>query len=187
MDFWRKQKTIDHEKYHSAELYALWNEKAQFLFEAIKDNVFNSDYFIWTDIGSFRYPKMAQQLVSFPDTATTAKELGADKVYFLLVEPFMDQDCVLDIEGLPKKDFKHDNRLGGTTFGGHRTILEKYHHIYYRVMDRLIDKGRFVGKDQNIMATVAVMYPHLVHLVRPQNYLNNSDRWFYSLYYFSKH
>ena len=183
---WNEQKKLDHEKVHTTELYILWNEKVNFLTEAIRDNAFHSDYFLWTDMGSFRSPDLAARLTTYPDTDTVAEALGTERVFFLQVEPFVVQDRVIGVNGLPEHNFQRDIRLGGGIFGGHATAMARYDEIYYQTMDKLREDGRFIGKDQNIMSSVAVMYPDLVKLIRPEPYLNGADPWFYAQYYFSK-
>src|SRR5436309_806995 len=51
---WEKHYELDHEKYHNVDLYMIWNEKSNFLKRAIELNQFNTEYFIWCDIGCFR-------------------------------------------------------------------------------------------------------------------------------------
>ncbi|OQV14891.1 hypothetical protein BV898_10923 [Hypsibius exemplaris] len=187
LPMWSKQRKLDREKEnHSPELYALWNEKVHLLMEAINDNPFDSDYFLWTDIGSFRNKEQAKNLSSFPDTHTTAALLGMDKVFFLQIGKFHQGHLQIGRNGLPVRDFQHNFGLAGTVFGGHSNALRKYEKRYYATMELMRRNGLFIGKDQNIMSTVAVLYPELVKLVRPQPYLGGADRWFYSHYYFSK-
>lgn len=71
---WKKQHEIDPENsYHSPELYIVWAEKIHMVMEAIEDNAFSSDYFIWCDMGSFRTAEFSKNLISFPDyNKTTA-------------------------------------------------------------------------------------------------------------------
>ncbi|OQV14879.1 hypothetical protein BV898_10911 [Hypsibius exemplaris] len=186
LEMWNKQKSLDHETFHTPELYALWNQKLHFLMEAIKENPFDSDYFLWTDIGSFRDKEQAEQLTSYPDTNTTATLLGTDKVFFLQMGDFLEEHRKIRWNGLPEKDFQHGTGLAGTVLGGHANAIREYNQRYYETMKLMHDNGLFIGKDQNIMSTVAVLYPDLVKLVKPKYYLGGANLWFYSHYYFSK-
>ena len=185
---WEQQNTLDPEKQiHTPELYVIWNEKVNFLAEAIKDNPFDSDYFLWTDIGSFRNSHRNKNLTTYPDTETTSQALGTDRVFFLQIRDFMAEEKLISNKtGLPMHNFQYDIRLGGAVLGGHRLAVRRYERVYYRTMKLMQDDGRFIGKDQNIMSSVAVMYPNMVHLVKAQTYLTGGDAWFYSLYYFSR-
>ncbi|OQV17543.1 hypothetical protein BV898_08314 [Hypsibius exemplaris] len=206
MDVWKEQLQMDHEHFqrrsgwtvtwqglpvfngdhtnvplHSPELYVIWNEKVKFLTAAAKDNPFGSDYFLWTDIGSFRSQRAAKNLITYPDPVRVATELGESKVFFLEVYPFSSADRALNpVSGLPERDFRLDIRLGGGIFGGHVKALARYDAVYYETMGRMATAGRFVGKDQNVMSSVAVMYPDLVRLVA------GGGDWWYGQFFFSQ-
>jgi hypothetical protein len=184
---WEKQRQMDPEKrYHSKELYILWNEKVNFLLETIRDNAFDSDYFLWTDIGCFRDTDKALQLTDYPDTKLVNKYLGTDKIFFLQMSPLTLDDQIIGSNGIPKHDFKNDEtKLAGTIFGGHKKAVLQYGEVYYPAMDMMVRSGRFIGKDQNLMSAIAVMYPQLFHLVSPRPYLQDGDLWFYGQYCFS--
>ena len=187
MTIWREQKTLDPEQQHSPELYVIWNEKLKFLLESISDNVFDSSYFLWTDIGSFRDKKHLQDLITFPDLMRVRQSLGEHKIFFLQIHPFSPNQTFADRgNGFLAYDFKNDVRLGGAVLGGHKSAIKTYAERYFSTMETMRQNGCFIGKDQNIMSTVALLYPDLVHLVAPKPYLNDSDPWFYSLYYFTK-
>src|SRR3989338_7400124 len=61
---WKKHKKMDHESYHTPELYSIWHEKTKFVLRAIKLNPFKSDKFLWVDAGCFR--EGYQQFINFP-------------------------------------------------------------------------------------------------------------------------
>ena len=195
MTMWKQQKKMDHEPYHTPELYVVWNEKLNFLTESIASNTFDSDYFIWTDIGCFRDYRQLKDLKTYPNSKETSRTLGRDRMFFLQMSPFSKNATILDRhDGFPAHDFQHDTQLAGTVVGGHKDAIQAYAVKYYETMDVMRQKGRFIGKDQNIMSTVAVRYPELVHLVAPRTYWvwsertgnwSEGDPWAYSLYYFT--
>ena len=187
MDMWKEQKKLDGERdRHSPELYIMWNEKVNFIMETIKDNAFDSDYFIWTDSGSFRSMDLAKKLVTYPDTNTTSLLLGTNKVWFLQMGHISDKERIIGANGLPVHNFQHGVRLGGGIFGGHANAMKEYERRFAYVMELMLKNKMFIGKDQNVMASVAVLYPDLIELVDPQGYLGGADPWFYGQYYFSK-
>ncbi|OWA51048.1 hypothetical protein BV898_15550 [Hypsibius exemplaris] len=184
---WKEQHKIDHERhYQSPQVYAVWNEKVHFLREAAEENAFDSDYFLWTDIGSFRDADRVKHLTTFPDTRVTATLLGTKKIFFLQMGRFTESDRIIGANGLPKQNFQHHVRLGAGIFGGHLDAVREYHARFFETLEKMRLHGIFVGKEQNVMSSVAVMYPQLIKLVDPQPYLNGGDAWFYSQYYFSK-
>ena len=53
---WDQQEKMDPENaYQHRLLYIIWNEKANFLLNAANENYFNSEYFLWCDIGAVRH------------------------------------------------------------------------------------------------------------------------------------
>jgi teichuronic acid biosynthesis glycosyltransferase TuaG len=185
MDTWEQQYIIDHEKYHSKELYIIWNQKTRFVTDAIKDNPFKSDFFFWCDIGSFRSPEHLNKLINFPNPDTVYR-LNSNKMYILQINPLGEHEKLKDMNGFPKYDFIYDIRFGGGIFGGHKNIWNIWEEKYYDMLHKFIDNNRFAGKDQNIMASVYVMNPELISLVIPKSYFNNMGNiWFYMQHYLS--
>jgi hypothetical protein len=164
----------DHERYHNPFLYMIWNEKSRFLKKAIELNPFASDYYLWVDIGCFRRPNT--QFLHWPNP-TKISNLPKDKVILLSVIPFTaaEYSCS-SLADIP--DFKYvPGRIGGTMFGGTPDTLLRWHDIYYQTIDYFISIDRFIGKDQNIMSTIAVLHKDLVQLVYPEQKCH--DIWFY--------
>ena len=54
---WEEQERKDPEQGigHSRELYTVWSEKTNMLKIVADNNYFNSDYFLWLDIGAVRH------------------------------------------------------------------------------------------------------------------------------------
>lgn len=181
--YWTQQKEVDHETYHTEYLYILWNEKTQFVHETIQRNPFKSDYFFWCDIGAFRSPEHLPLLMNFPNPAKVY-QLNPDQIHILQIEPFQPNNLVQGEDGLPVHDFKYDIRVGGGIFGGHSKAWSLWHKKYYDMMGLFIQKGRFTGKDQNIMASLYVMNPDFVNLVQHHPYFDEKgDKWFFMEYY----
>jgi hypothetical protein len=66
--FWEHQLDMDPEKrrHASYQLFWIWLSKTWFVQQAVQRNYFNTDFFVWTDIGCFRHkvPFHGTQLVS---------------------------------------------------------------------------------------------------------------------------
>lgn len=65
--------------------------------------------------------------------------------------------------------------VGGGIFGGRWDYVLRYHDAYFAMVDRWIEKGLFIGKDQNVMAVTAYNHPDIVNLIGP----SASNQWFY--------
>lgn len=177
MYYWKKDYERDIEKkIHNINLYIIWNEKAMFVGKVIKANPFKSEFFMWCDIGCFRYKEELYLFKNeFPSKSflRTAKK---DKMYFLNIYPFQDSDLDILPNGMTKS-FQYVNRIGGTMFIGHKDIFEKYIEIYYDNMIKYMNNDYFAGKDQNIIASVYVFNKDLFNLVRPVK--GEGNPWLY--------
>jgi hypothetical protein len=172
--FQNDYETKDHEKtYHNPYLYLIWNEKSHFLKRAIELNPFSTEYFMWTDIGCFRRPNT--QFLDWPNSNKMNTLIDKDRVLLLCVYQFTQQEYNCnDIHCLP--DFKYINRIGGTIFGGTSKSILKWHELYYNMLEYFISIGKFIGKDQSIMSSVAIIYKEHVQIIEP-NFVCN-DIWF---------
>jgi hypothetical protein len=161
---------------HNILLYMIWNEKSHFLKRAIEMNPFQTDYFLWTDIGCFRIPNT--KYINWPNISHVPK----DKVLLLSVNPFTsDELSCHTIENVPS--FQFANRIGGTMFGGGKEILLKWHDIYYNTLEYFISINRFIGKDQSIMNTVYLLNREMCELINWKPGCH--DIWFYLQDYLS--
>jgi hypothetical protein len=173
---------LDTEKHvgHNMLLYMIWSEKSHFLKRAIELNHFNTDYFLWVDIGCFRVPNT--QYIHWPNPEKVAK-LDKSKVLMLSVTPFSAEELECNsLHNLPS--FQTKNRIGGTMFGGCRDILLKWHAKYYEMLEHFIRINRFIGKDQSIMNSVYLLNRDLIQLV---NWVPGCRYiWFYLQDYLAK-
>jgi hypothetical protein len=151
----------------------IWSEKSNFLKRAIELNPFQSEYFLWVDIGCFRVPNT--KYINWPNPDKVAA-LDKCKVLMLSVVPFTPDELNCNtLEKLPS--FQNLNRIGGTIFGGCRDTLLKWHNKYYKMLEYFISIDRFIGKDQSIMNSVYLLNQDLIHLV---NWVELCpDKWFY--------
>lgn len=158
---------------HNMFLYMIWSEKSHFMKRAIELDPFQSDYFMWVDIGCFRVPNT--RYIHWPNPSRIAA-LDTSKVLLLLVQPFTEQEWNCDsLETLPH--FQHCNRIGGTMFGGGKDVILKWHDKYYEMLEYFISIGRFIGKDQSIMNSVVLLNREMMDIVDWKQ--GCPDPWFY--------
>lgn len=169
IDTYRANYEIDHEKFHSPELYLIWAEKIHFMKLALEMNPFQSDYFLWVDIGCFRDP-----FFLWWPSKHRIKEQNFSKLLVLCIDPFTEEEMQCTKETLPS--FLKINRLGATIFGGGKEVLLRYHDLYYEMIEYFISIDRFIGKDQSILNSIYLLNPELFHLVNPKEC---KDKWFY--------
>jgi Bacterial protein of unknown function (HtrL_YibB) len=158
---------------HNIALYMIWAEKSHFLKRAIEIDPFQSDYFLWTDIGCFRRENI--QFRDWPNPLRVAA-MPKDKVLLLSVFPFTESELACaTLEDLPS--FQFQNRIGAPIFGGTKEVLLRWHDLYYEMLEHFIYIGRFIGKDQSIMNSVYLMNKDFCELVTWQP--GCADPWFY--------
>ena len=147
---WSHQESKDPEQGigHNRDLYTVWGEKTNFLKIAADNNVFNSSYFLWLDIGAVREKKY--------NNMRLVRRVPADSgVLLLSVERFTEEEKKLE-NGKSFADFSRAVRLGGGTIGCDQRSLEAWHKAYYRTMTSYLHRDLFAGKDQNMMATTCL-------------------------------
>eukprot|EP00090_Calanus_glacialis_P002936 TRINITY_DN12144_c0_g1_i5.p1 TRINITY_DN12144_c0_g1~~TRINITY_DN12144_c0_g1_i5.p1 ORF type:complete len:303 (+),score=59.94 TRINITY_DN12144_c0_g1_i5:45-953(+) len=147
---WEKQEKMDNEQGigHNRDLYSVWSEKTNMMKIVSDLNPYSSSYFIWLDIGAVRQPGYNhQQMVH-----KIPEEKG---VLLLILEEFTEDEKTLT-DGKSSADFSHLVRLGGGTIGAGKESLDLWHTAFYRTMKNYLEEGRFIGKDQNMMATTCL-------------------------------
>jgi hypothetical protein len=174
--FWEEQKTLDYEAtIHSPELYAIWYEKKEFVRRAIELNPFGHSKFVWCDAGAFRYPVWLPYLQGFaqPDW------IPQDKMLLLQVVPFTDAEK----QETGNRDFSRVDRIGGGIQAGTIATWKRWSEIYDEQLQIYQDQGRFVGKDQTLLAEIVLRHPDFVHLVPSTDSIG--DPWFTLLFFLS--
>lgn len=149
-DGWLEQEKKDPELDvgHSRELYWIWNEKSFLLHQVSQVNPFKSEYFAWLDIGAVRHSSFNYERLmnNFPFQKGIA---------LLEILPFTEDELKLE-NGVCNTDFSQVNRIGGGMIGGDKGAIEKWFIKYYDTLERYKKEGRFLGKDQSIMATSCI-------------------------------
>lgn len=160
---------------HSAELYAIWYEKKEFILRTISLNPFGSDRFVWCDAGICRYPDWIPYLTHFP----RREMIPEGRMVVLRIAPF---EGSTDKYGIPG-NFKEEVTVGGGILAADTGGWTSWSKAYDAMLMKYYLADRFIGKDQNIMASVILKNPELVVMVDPSNKLNTIQRWFYLLFF----
>jgi len=176
---WKRSLLKDHEKsYHTVPLYKIWAEKIEFLRKSVIMNPYNTDNFVWCDIGCFRNTSRIDEFREWPKSSNIK-----NKIIFLEIEQFLSKER-LDVHKIDER-FKHVVRVGGGIIAGNRSTIPKMHKLYYGLLQRFFETNTFAGKDQNVYAFMILQNPELTNLVSvPTNYRH--DKWFYLEDYLNK-
>ena len=181
--YWNFHYKFDPEQQiHSPELYMIWAEKTEMVRKAIELNPFNSEFYLWSDIGCFRnrthlgdiHPK---DCVNWPSESKVEK-LKCDKVYFDKTGDIPELFKILLLNGLTKHPITRLLATVGGLFILHKNMMDKWHQEFYNMLQLYFANNRFAGKDQTIMANVYLKNPEIIELI---NVPNGEDKWFYFL------
>jgi hypothetical protein len=152
--FWEYCDEIDSEPKHSADLFQLWTNKVFFVDHAIKLNPFNSQYFVWTDIGVIRSPVGINSSKNYPNKLIKMLK-DNETIYMAQVEPQQPhiefQHNILSI-----LHNKNNNSCGpvsfiaGGFFGGTINSLQLFKMDYEDQIQLFIKEKCYAGKEQNI-------------------------------------
>jgi glycosyltransferase involved in cell wall biosynthesis len=177
---WNSALSLDTEKAHTPELYALWYEKKEFVLRAIELNPFQSNEFVWCDAGIGRQPLWTPMLSSFP----LRKMIPCGKMLLLQIDPFKEEDFVVDEHGIPG-NFGTRATFGGGILASDIDGWNRWSKAYDAMFLRYYLSGRFVGKDQNIIGSIVLEKPELMIFVKRPDILGPIDGWFYLLLFLS--
>ena len=174
-NIWEQQALKDHESKHSPDLYKIWYEKKEFVLRAAAINPFGHDKFVWADAGLIRSKEVQGWFSNF----AVADRVPNDRMLLLQIDPFTEDDCVLQEDGL-YGNFTKKNRIGGGIQAGTAKMWHIWSEKYDQMMARYIAANRFIGKDQSIMASVILEEPEKALLIKSYGYYKHPHNlWFF--------
>lgn len=176
---WNAQYTIDDEKYHSRELYMIWNEKINFLKIASEKNPYHTDWFLWCDMGSLRQAIFQ----NFDFTSSNVfSQLDQNKTYFFRIKNTKHHNGYF-IKNLDKYLCKKQDLtiVQGGFILTNISSCNDIHQEYYQLLDILYNKGLFIGKDQCCyLSLVNQSKKTKVLQINSHKYMNLlDDPWFF--------
>jgi len=175
---WMETQALDTEKGHTPELYALWYEKKEFVRRAIELNPFHSCKFVWCDAGIGRYPEWNEALAEFPKRELIPR----GRMLVLEIDPFLPEDYVTDKNGIMGLTGGTRATVGGGILASDIDGWREWSQAYDAMFMRYHLAGRFVGKDQNIMASMILERPELAITFRRFAELGPIQGWFSLLF-----
>lgn len=175
-DFWTYQYKFDPTKNigRNKECYIIWNSKMNFVKEAINLNPFNSDKFIWNDIGSLRNAHFSNFISHYP----IYENVSNNKLDIILVHDYSNKS---------QEYYQDESHLSGAIFGTSKEIFLQIIDLFYKYLDDYISKNLFVGCDQQMLSTMYIKHPELFNAINPyEKNMNNEiiDKWFYLYYHY---
>ena len=149
--------------------YKIWNSKFDLLKQAIVDNPFDTDWFVWNDMGNVRQENILPYLSTYP----CSKNFSRDKLDIILLNGFKEN----------KMFFQNEVHFSGSMFGSHKDVLLLMHDLFYHYFDLYLKKGYFIGCDQQILGTLFIRQSEKFNPIFPLDC--HVDPWFYLYEYYS--
>jgi len=170
---WEKEITLNTKPCpgHNSQLFQIWAEKIHFVQDAITNNIYGSDVFVWMDIGCIRNSASVTYMKGFPDCS----QIDKDFVTLLQLEPWIPTDNEA-IKRLSNTQFMKRTIISGSIFGGGKDIFLKFIEACSNIVEEADRNGIFKGEDQYIYAWCALRHPDIIKTVNPTPVHWNS--WF---------
>ncbi len=175
---WWKQYSLDPQKAcrRTVGCYLIWNSKIWFMNQAIERNIYGSDKYIWTDIGSFRNNDSAV-CASILEKFPLYERISNDKIDIMLIRPYLPHEMNQIV-------FFNTVHLGGI-FGGGVNAVRQLYKLFYESLHFYLTNNHFAGCDQQILSTCYMRNPKLFHLIQKKNPNDLWNEWFYLYKYWN--
>jgi hypothetical protein len=170
-DIWENQEQIDPNKRcgRGKGCYIIWNSKFDLIKETIEMNPFNSDNYIWNDIGNVRDSNIIPYLTQYPN----GNNISNNKIDIVVINGFKNDNQMF---------FQDEVHFSGSMFGGSKEILLEIHKLYYLYFNMYLRKGLFIGCDQQIISSVFLRNRDKFNCIIPNNTI---DPWFHLYVHYS--
>jgi hypothetical protein len=172
---WDAQTALDPERHlhRGSHVYKVWNSKP-FLVQAVAEQSAASDLVFWIDIGYVRDARTGESLHRLRSDDLKAV-LGNGRTHLLALRNFSRSERS-GSAGITPDAFLRSTRLGGGMFGGTVESCGRWSASYGEALRCFSQRGCFVGKEQNVVAALALREPHRVHVWRAPRF--GGDPWF---------
>lgn len=155
-------------------------EKPNFLKISADENPFNTNYFMWYDIGYIRSGKLLPQ--SWPNVDKL--KILNDKIFVMSLK---NEGC----KNVKKSMYTYseppnDVMITGGIMGSHKNNINTFHKLFYDKLENIIEEGKeWAGMEQFILSHIYCENMDKFHILKAKkNEFVNNDEWFYGIPYF---
>lgn len=173
-EFWQDQLDRDPEKriHRSYQLFWIWLSKSWLTTQAIRMNFFDSDLFVWSDIGCFRdnkykFQTMIQHREMVPPT---------EMIQMAHHPPKPPAEELFNDKYNHKPNFYHS----GSQFAGYKDTWIKFHEYFLDTIDRFLAKKMIIVEDQAVLQSTCLSHPEICAYVP---FSQVSDNHYFGLRY----
>lgn len=154
--FWQHQLDIDRERqlHKSYHVFWIWLSKSWLTIQAIRHNWFDSHFFMWSDIGSFRDRSYNhKQVIQHPEVVPSRTLL-----WMAHRTPFPSPKRVIWADKRRmRKHFYHS----GSQAAGDSQVWLHFHQKFAETLERFLHSRLFIGDDQCILQATCSLYSRL--------------------------
>lgn len=173
--FWERQlkaKDPEGSSHRTYEVFWIWLSKTWWVVQAIKHyNMFESQFFMWCDIGSFRDDRWNNKtIIRYPEIVPSGTILWMS--HNGVPNPHPTRGPLLVDKFRYKKHFYHSGSQGAGT----SSSWLAYHNQFAKTIDRFLISDYFIGEDQTLLQAACLQAPKLCAYVPP--YQVNDGNYF---------
>lgn len=153
--FWQDQLDRDPEKriHRSYELFWIWLSKSWCVAQAIRMNVYDSDLFVWSDIGSFRERKYNSKTIVMHRENVPPHEM----LQMAHKKPNPPKEELFNDKYKHKSNFYHS----GSQFVGYKDTWLTFHEYFLETIDRFLENNMIIVEDQAVLQSVCLSHPEI--------------------------
>jgi hypothetical protein len=165
--FWQHQLDIDPEKriHKSYQLFWIWLSKSFLVKTAAELNIFNSDIYMWSDIGCFRNTKYnGKEMIAHREVVPT------DRIFQMAHhEPQPPPYIWWNDKYNQKPLFYHS----GSQMVGYKNTWLTFHTEFMATVAGFVERDMFIGEDQTVLQSTCLRIPTLCAYV-PMTQVNDN-------------
>ena len=166
-EFWNDQLQRDPEKeiHRSYQLFWIWLSKSWMTTQAIQRNFYQSDLFVWSDIGCFRGKDY-----NFAELVRHRNVVPLQEMLFIA-----HREPNPPLEDLFYDKYNHDANFyhSGSLFVGYNETWMKFHELFLDTMDRFLVQNMIIVEDQAIQQSVCLSHPEICAYVPSKQVRDN--------------
>lgn len=165
---------LDPEKIkHNSDLYVIWNMKSFLVNKIAQLNPYNSNVFIYSDIGAWRN----EIIIDWPNESVVENLMHILNNRILFGQ--ISNSKIKKLLFYPQGDF-----IEGGFFMGNKNAIQWFENNFWNLHDSRMKKNYFIGKDETLMNLLAFEPKTMYSIVR-LNADNDCtyERWFFYQYF----
>lgn len=166
--FWRNQLDQDpeHEIHRSYELFWIWLSKTWFVTQAIQMNFFDSDIYVWSDIGCFRnLDYNYKTLILHPEAVPQHQilQMATRKI----IPP---NNPLFNNKTHQPAHFYHS----GSQFAGYNHTILTFYQYFLDTIDKFLDSSMSIADDQTVLQSTCLLHPSICAYVQRKHVHDNA-------------